>query len=244
VGAKPSLQRPSGPESSRGTAAETLLVVTSDHGECFGAPPPSAAEPLALEYGLGTHESLFHVPLLVRAPGQRRGRTERSLAGHRGLSAAVDAARSGATVDPGWFVAPDGTVTAHQPPLHRHLVERARRVCRRPDRYEGAATVVYEEAESRIRKRAAYGDGAYGDGAYVVSLAGDGVDACPPERDREEPAAVRAAADRAASVHDTSRDLTRARTDDGSTDTDASLLGRESTDAWTVTERLEDLGYL
>jgi len=53
---------------------ETLVVLTSDHGEGFG-------EPSRLKHGLnvagheiGAHEVLLHVPLIVKKPGQERGK--------------------------------------------------------------------------------------------------------------------------------------------------------------------------
>jgi hypothetical protein len=223
-----------------GVASETLLVVTSDHGECFGDPPAGPEEPLALEHGLGTHESLFHVPLLVKAPGQTDGRTVTALAGHTRLSSAVEAARQGASVDPGWFVAPDGRVTAHQPPLHPRLVERARAVCPEPERYEDAATVLYEDAADAVEKRAAYGDGA-----YAVTLPKGTTAGAHRKRGTEaDPEAVRLAAEDAVRRHRGDETLTTPRAGDGVTAGDDPLLERDVTDADRVTERLEDLGYL
>jgi uncharacterized sulfatase len=223
-----------------GVASETLLVVTSDHGECFGDPAAGPEEPLALEHGLGTHESLFHVPLIVKAPGQTDGRTVTALAGHTRLSSAVEAARQGASVDPGWFVTPDGRVTAHQPPLHPRLVERARAVCPEPERYEDAATVLYEDAADAVEKRAAYGDGAYAVTLPKETMAG-------AHRKREavvDPEAVRLAAEDAVRRHRGDEALTTPRAGDGVTAGDEPLLDRDVTDADRVTERLEDLGYL
>jgi hypothetical protein len=229
-----------------GVASETLLVVTSDHGECFGDPPAGPEEPLALEHGLGTHESLFHVPLLVKAPGQTEGRTVTALAGHTRLSSAVAAARRGTSVDPGWFVAPDGRVTAHQPPLHPRLVERARAVCPEPKRYEGAATVLYEDAADAVEKLAAYGDGA-----YAVTLPKGATTGAHHEGGAEvDPEAVRLSAEDAARRHREHEPLskhepvTTPRAGDGVAAGDDPLLCRDATDADRVTERLEDLGYL
>lgn len=55
----------------------TLIVVTSDHGQAFGELTAPETEPPAVGHGVGTHESLFHVPLLVKAPNQSVGRTIR-----------------------------------------------------------------------------------------------------------------------------------------------------------------------
>lgn len=46
---------------------ETLVIVTSDHGEGFGEPDPLRDSRICGHIA-GTHEALFHVPLLVRSP--------------------------------------------------------------------------------------------------------------------------------------------------------------------------------
>jgi arylsulfatase A-like enzyme len=59
--------------SDRGELEETLLIVTSDHGECFGE--YSHVQPARLAgHGPGIAEELIHVPLVVRKPGQKRAR--------------------------------------------------------------------------------------------------------------------------------------------------------------------------
>lgn len=57
----------------RGVLDETLLVITSDHGEGFGE--PSRVRPNVRVAGHSTtlHEVILHVPLVVRFPGQRNG---------------------------------------------------------------------------------------------------------------------------------------------------------------------------
>jgi arylsulfatase A-like enzyme len=218
---------------ARGVDDDTLVVVTSDHGECFAAPPPQETEPPALEHGLGTHEDLYHVPLLVKAPGQTTGRRVDALAGLERFPAAVAAARDGAAVDTGWFVAPGGTLTAHQPPLHERLRQRARRRCADPDRFDGAATVVYDDAAGdAVEKRAVYRDGAYA--ATVRGTARD--HARTPASPTDVAAAAAAVTDATAAAG-----LTAPRENAAG---DASLLDRERADAGAVEARLEDLGYL
>jgi arylsulfatase A-like enzyme len=58
----------------RGALSETLVVITSDHGEAFGE--ESRVDPgLRLrEHKWGIHEVLTHVPLVVQYPRQEEGR--------------------------------------------------------------------------------------------------------------------------------------------------------------------------
>lgn len=49
-------------------AANTLVVVASDHGECLG-------EHGLVGHGNGVYEPLVWVPLVIRAPGQTKGKT-------------------------------------------------------------------------------------------------------------------------------------------------------------------------
>lgn len=51
-----------------GELEDTLVVITSDHGEGFGAPDPLRDDVRICGHTPGTHEHLFHVPLLVYHP--------------------------------------------------------------------------------------------------------------------------------------------------------------------------------
>jgi len=54
----------------RGDYEDTLIVVTSDHGEAFGE--KSFRDDITLaQHVIGAHECLLHVPLLVKSPGQQ-----------------------------------------------------------------------------------------------------------------------------------------------------------------------------
>jgi arylsulfatase A-like enzyme len=56
----------------RGDYQDTLIVVTSDHGEAFGE--KSFRDDITLaQHVIGAHEALLHVPLLVKSPGQQEG---------------------------------------------------------------------------------------------------------------------------------------------------------------------------
>jgi arylsulfatase A-like enzyme len=78
----------------RGTLKDTLLVITSDHGECFGE--SSHVQPTRLAgHGPGIAEELLHVPLVVRDPGTDGGNTISGSASLTRFPSAVEAARRG-----------------------------------------------------------------------------------------------------------------------------------------------------
>lgn len=58
----------------RGVLEETMIVVTSDHGEGFGE-PDEIRDVRVAEHGVSIHEVVTHVPLLVKYPGQTSGVT-------------------------------------------------------------------------------------------------------------------------------------------------------------------------
>lgn len=59
---------------------DTLLVVTSDHGEGFGERSTITPTVRHVSHNWGIGEELLHVPLLVKAPGQQTGRRVSSVA--------------------------------------------------------------------------------------------------------------------------------------------------------------------
>lgn len=64
----------------RGDLEETLLVLTSDHGEGFGEWSNVNPAVRMADHGWGIHEVLTHVPLVVRPPGGAGGHRETDLA--------------------------------------------------------------------------------------------------------------------------------------------------------------------
>jgi arylsulfatase A-like enzyme len=57
----------------RGEYEDTLLVVTSDHGEGFGEPSALERTVPIVDHSWGVEEFQTHVPLLVKHPGQTEG---------------------------------------------------------------------------------------------------------------------------------------------------------------------------
>lgn len=57
----------------RGELEDTFVVVTSDHGECFGEPSHLHPDVRGIGHRYGVFEPLTHVPLLTKRPGQHDG---------------------------------------------------------------------------------------------------------------------------------------------------------------------------
>ncbi|NLV15343.1 sulfatase [Haloarcula argentinensis] len=156
------LEQVIGALETRGVLDETLVVITSDHGDGFGEPPQAATEPPAIMHGMGTQEELFHVPLVVRGPGQTEGRRIESLATLSRFPDAVLAAFDGDEDDSGWFVAPDGQTTAYQTPPTGQTAEYAEEYTDEPDRFRQPASLVYLDGPGdTVYKRAAWGEDEY-----------------------------------------------------------------------------------
>jgi arylsulfatase A-like enzyme len=77
---------------TRDALEDTLLVVTADHGEGFGERPDVPGGPRGLAHGMGVHDTLLHVPLVVDPPGSApRGRRVEGPATLTRFPAAVEA---------------------------------------------------------------------------------------------------------------------------------------------------------
>lgn len=74
----------------RGELEETLVVVTSDHGEGFGEIEPVSGL-RSVAHGLGVDEGVVRVPLVVKHPGQTEGRTVETPVSLREFPAVVSA---------------------------------------------------------------------------------------------------------------------------------------------------------
>jgi arylsulfatase A-like enzyme len=58
-----------------GVHEETLVVITSDHGEGFGEISRLTGRTMLVDHSWGVHEVLTHVPLVVKYPGQTTSTT-------------------------------------------------------------------------------------------------------------------------------------------------------------------------
>lgn len=141
----------------RGSLDDTLLVVTADHGECFGE--RSHVQPARLAgHGPGIDETLLHVPLVVRPPNGADGERVDTPASLTYLPAAIERTRSGDDVTSA--LTRDPTVVSY------HGLPDSARV--RAEKYadegtlydlDGVSRAVYVDDEDiGIRKHAAWRD--------------------------------------------------------------------------------------
>lgn len=136
--------------SEREVLDDTLVVVTSDHGEGFGEPSRVRPGARVAAHGAGIHEALLHVPLVVRPPGGADGRRVASPASLTQFPTAVDR-----SLDDEWTpetFCPDGPVVASSHGLEEPMEERASRYCEDLWRFNGDARAVYHEDGDAVRK--------------------------------------------------------------------------------------------
>ena len=148
----------------RGALEETLLVVCGDHGEGFGEPGRLDGEPPAVAHIVPMSESLLHVPLVVKHPGQRTGRTVEAPAALTGFREVVDAARRGERTS---FARE--TVVASKQPVTGDLRERYAEAVDDATPFFKPSRAVYETAETGVHKSYTWGGAA---GTVHVPYAG------------------------------------------------------------------------
>lgn len=177
----------------RGDLEDTLVVVTSDHGEGFGEASRVRPGARVAAHGAGIHEALLHVPLLVRFPGQRSPERVREAATLTRFPEAVRAAIEGERSDD--VFVPDGPVVASSHGLEEPMEERARRYCDDLWRFNGTARAVYEDDGELVRKHVTWRDRAaaiaIGDAKASFRTSGDARARVEARFDRVEDAGVR-----------------------------------------------------
>jgi arylsulfatase A-like enzyme len=135
----------------RGTLEDTLLIVTSDHGEGFGE--RSRLRPIRLAgHDVGGLEVNFHVPLVVKYPGQREGRRVRSPVSLTDFPDAVEAAPVWQDADSDPFLTP-GPVLASAHGSKQGRIDALREAGVDVDPYRGDLYVRYDGRERTVRKR-------------------------------------------------------------------------------------------
>lgn len=137
----------------RGVLDDTLVVVTSDHGEGFGEVSRVNPRGRAAAHGSGIHEVLLHVPLVVKLPGQTEPETVHRPATLTCFPDAVDAARSGGSSRK--VFTPDGPVVAAYDGMEEPMKIRASRFCEDIDPFDSMGRAVYRphpKGEAAVRK--------------------------------------------------------------------------------------------
>jgi arylsulfatase len=117
------LERLVGALEARGELDETLIVITSDHGEGFGEPSRLQDGVRVAEHGVAIHDAVVHVPLLVRHPGQTDARRIDRPATLTAFPDVVNATRDGERPAAGFC--PDEPVVATAVGLDEPLQRRA-----------------------------------------------------------------------------------------------------------------------
>jgi arylsulfatase A-like enzyme len=140
-----------------GLLNETLLVVTSDHGEGFGERCELDASVRLRHHSWGIDEVLTHVPLLVRPPGGASGSTVSDPVSLTSFPTAVERTMQGATPEEAF--APEGPVVSStyriRPPgdeLDLPMSERRK--------YFGPWRAVYRATDAGVVKFARRGQAA------------------------------------------------------------------------------------
>lgn len=134
----------------RGELENTLLVVTSDHGEGFGE--RSRVEPglRVAAHKVGIHESLLHVPLLVKYPGQDDADSVDHLATTTRFPHAVRQVLEGEWS--GDEFAQEQVIASSRSPRGEAEIERAKVYCDDTEFLHGYRRAVYQEDGERIVK--------------------------------------------------------------------------------------------
>lgn len=135
---------------NRGVLDDTLVVVTADHGEGFGEPSRIRPDARVAAHGAGIHEALLHVPLVVRAPGQRESQRVSETVSLTQFPETVLALLEGDWEDDAFVI--EGPVVASSHGLEEPMEERARKYCGDLWRFNGDARAVYRDEEDFVRK--------------------------------------------------------------------------------------------
>lgn len=135
----------------------TLIVITSDHGEGFGEPSRirgdrDSVKPNArvAAHGAGIHEVLTHVPLVVQFPGQESAKTVSEVASLTEFPSVVTRTAAGTNQEDGFV--PDGQVVVSSHGLEEPMEERAQRYTGDFYRFNGDCRAVYEGEAPDVTK--------------------------------------------------------------------------------------------
>lgn len=136
----------------RGEFDDTLLVITSDHGEGFGEYSRVRPDFPIVGHIVGLHESILHVPLIVSFPGQSDGTEVSDLATLRRFPDMVKSAITGECNDDEFV--PDGPVIASASTVDLKMknTQRAGEYCDNIEPYRGPIRTVYRTENGVIRK--------------------------------------------------------------------------------------------
>lgn len=137
---------------------DTLVVVTSDHGQAFGEYSCILDGQRLASHTVGIHEALLHVPLVVKEPGQEDGEVVHDPVSLTNLSGAIERVVGGDPFEP---AINDDRVLATQLALNRANVEDAvSRGVSRTAVSDRLRAVYTTDRKGPVRKRIASSDRA------------------------------------------------------------------------------------
>ncbi|WP_171908118.1 sulfatase-like hydrolase/transferase [Natrialba sp. SSL1] len=142
--------------SDKSEIDDTLVIVTSDHGEAFGEYSRVDPQVQLVGHSWGIHECLLHIPLVIKLPGQDAGCTIRQAAS---LTHIPDLIRSVVNREekPEMALTNKDVVAS----TYRLLEERAAKnfgSISGVERFVGPWRAVYKNNENSVRKFAQKGD--------------------------------------------------------------------------------------
>jgi arylsulfatase A len=139
---------------------ETLIVICGDHGDGFGQPGRIPTEPPAVSHIVPMHETLLHVPLLVRPPGGGDGRRCHRPATLTAFPDAVESVLDGQSVSAAFA---RERVFATKQPVTADLRDQFEDACDDPSPFLAPSQAVYRpdtDDDSAVPKRYYWGDTA------------------------------------------------------------------------------------
>jgi len=122
----------------------TLIVITSDHGEGFGE--TSRIRPARVAgHNVSVHEALLHVPLIIKHPGQEESRTIESVATLAKFPDVVESVVTGESSSDGFLSNRPVVASSYRIEDDESLQDRALRHCDDLNAFESLTHVVYED---------------------------------------------------------------------------------------------------
>lgn len=135
---------------------ETLLIITSDHGEGFGEASLVAPDVRIADHSWGLHEVQTHVPLIVNHPRSSEKRTEDRLAS---LTEFPEVVRNEILGQQGSFVVDEYTISV------TYRIEHPERIlpdeCEDRDKYRGPWKALYRQSGGNVERISQKGSKTY-----------------------------------------------------------------------------------
>ena len=145
---------------NRDALEDTLVVITSDHGEGFGEPSRVRPGVRVAGHNTALHEVILHVPHIVRIPGQQQGERISRLSTLTAFPSIVESVRNG-DYDSRAFVREEVYATSFGIVADAQLRARAERYLDDTaslDEFNERLRAVYEDKGDTIQKKLAWGD--------------------------------------------------------------------------------------